>query len=249
MRDANLPRGTEWTEEKINPRLGIVWKPAPMDTLRAAAFRYLLPVISARLDPTIVAGVPMLRDDREGTLESGLNLVWEREWEDGFLSSDLFFRERELSVDDGSGNDPAELETIRDRRHGLELKWNQLIWRGAGLAAGYRYLDTSDRLSPQMGRREHLASIELRYQDPRGFFGGLGQIYRHIRSEDEDRPREDIFVTDLSVGYRFPGRRGTLALRVGNLFDEKYNWVTDPFDVSTGRTPRREIFATLSVNF
>jgi tetratricopeptide (TPR) repeat protein len=249
FRNGDIERGTNWKVDKVNPRLGAVWRFSSADTLRIAAFRYLLPSLAGRLDPTFLVGIPLLRDEGAGSLESGLHLLWEHEWDLGFLSADLFAREREVDVDLGSGAGPPELETFRARRHGLEVNWNQLIRGSSGLAFVYRYLSTRDQLNPETDREEHFASGAIRYLAPSGLFGSLIQTFRHVRSVDEQRPREDIFITDLNLGYRLPNRRGELQIGVGNLFNASFNWVTDRFDVFSGRAPRRQFLATLSLNF
>jgi outer membrane receptor protein involved in Fe transport len=74
--------------------------------------------------------------------------------------------------------------------------------------------------------------------------GGTWRVldFKSTRSDDT------IFIADASVAYEFPGKRGSVALVARNLFDRRFDWVTDQF-IFSGRVPAREIAVTLSLNF
>ncbi|MFQ5759695.1 MAG: FecR domain-containing protein [Acidiferrobacterales bacterium] len=56
-------------EDQFNPKLGVIWKPVPATTVRAAAFRVLKRTLASdqTLEPTQVAGFNQFFDDGEGT--------------------------------------------------------------------------------------------------------------------------------------------------------------------------------------
>ena len=247
-----------FTEKELNPRFGVIWSPTEQNTFRVAAFRYLLPRISARLDPMDVAGVTLFRNSLEGSLAQEANFVWEREWDSGFLSTNLFYQELEFSIEE---------DTVEGNQKGLEIELNQLLpWQGMGLSARYRYLDMEnddilkliEAFQPfsddpvLTDRQEHQFTLGLNYLNPKGFSAGLTQTYRSINSVNEDRPDEDIWVTDFRIGYEFSDKRGAFDLEVRNILDREFNWALDPFATGgllSAPRPSREVFATFSLNF
>jgi tetratricopeptide (TPR) repeat protein len=90
MDNANPANGGIWTIKETTGRLGLKWKAAQQHTIRLAAFEYLLPFTIARLDPTDVAGVPIFKNTREGSLVEEADLVWDFEWDRGLVSTTLF---------------------------------------------------------------------------------------------------------------------------------------------------------------
>ena len=89
-------QGTSWSTQEWGGRIGGIIKPNKTDTFRLATFRYLLPFITSRLDPTDVAGVSVLRNNYEGSLMEEWHGVWEHEWSSGYLSTDVFYLEKTL---------------------------------------------------------------------------------------------------------------------------------------------------------
>ncbi|MBW1714162.1 MAG: TonB-dependent receptor, partial [Deltaproteobacteria bacterium] len=239
--------GTEWSLAELGPRLGLIWTPSPHDTIRLAAFRYLLPFYASRVDPLDVAGVTIFRNHMEGSVAQEADLIWEREWKSGFFSANLFHVQREYTYKARS-LESTQMVTEDGRMSGLELALNQVLWPGLGLGLGYRFLDVEDEGLPAADRQDHLARAGLTYVHPSGFSASLSQTFRHLQFKAGDRADESMWLTDAQVGYEFPGKRGSVGLEVRNIFDQKFNWVTDFFVVS-GRAPGREILLSASFNF
>ena len=253
--------GAEWTIEALNPRLGVIWQPTERDTFRLAAFRYLLPLATARLDPMDVAGVSLYRNGLLGSETEEISLVWEREWTSGFFSASLFYQDIEYSRKQLQAGGTTAFDTRYGHSKGIDLRWNQLLpWPGTALTANYRYLDVhNDSLYtltggdlPATDRAEHLFAVDLNYVAPGGFFANARQTYRSIDSEAADRPNENFWITDLKLGFEFPEKRGRLQFEVRNLFDQQFNWVTDPFAITSALptpVPAREFWVSFSYDF
>jgi len=239
--------GTEWNLAELGPRLGLIWTPTRRDTFRLAAFRYLLPFYTSRIDPMDVAGVTIFRNHMEASLAQEADLVWEREWPSGLFWANLFSVKREYNyrvrTDDGTVK-----VSEKGRMSGLELALNQLLWPGLGLEARYRYLDVEDEGLPSADRWDHQASLGLSWVDPSGFSARLRQTFRHQDLKSEGRPDESIWLTDARIAYELPGKRGKISLEARNIFDQKFNWMTDYF-VTTGRVPGQELLLTVSLTF
>ena len=214
--------------------------------MRVAAFRYLLPFLGGRLDPTDVAGVSIFRNTEEGAVIDEGDLVWEHEWETGLVSTNLFWLSKELDRAVVAGG-----QTVRrrsdGRRRGVDVELNQLVTDAVGLVARWRYLEVRDDSFPTLDRDEHRVDLALRYSGPHGLTAGVRQIVRPV---DRKRGLSDdvIWSTDVDVAWEFPGKRGEFTLGVHNLFDQEYNWVVDRFTID-GQVPDREIFTAVRVNF
>jgi tetratricopeptide (TPR) repeat protein len=247
MNQNNVFSGTEWAIHEFDPRLGVIIEPTSSDTVRLAAFRYITPFEARRLDPTDTAGVTIFRSTLEGSIAQEADLVWEHEWSSGFFSLNPFYLDREYSYKARQAG-VERMVTTRGRVKGMEGALNQILWHGLGLNLGYRYMEVDDENSPEASRKDHMASAGLSYLHPCGFFASVMETYRHEDLKAPGRRDEDIWLTDGQLGYIFPGRRGSASIAVRNIFDRRFNWVTDLF-VFQGRVPAREIVGTVSINF
>jgi tetratricopeptide (TPR) repeat protein len=244
LKNHNLYSAVEQQQEKVNPRLGLIFTPTPHDTLRLAGFRYLTPFTIDRLDPTDIAGIPLFRNDFENTVTEEYDLAWEHEWASGYVAINSFYLESETEEKNASGTVsrwPAQIK-------GIEPVWNQMLWQGFGLSLRYRFLDIENDYSSYKNREDHLTSATLNFLHPGGFFAGISQSFRKEHFKGSDRDTENIWLTDLALGYKFPGKRGVFRMDVKNLFDHQFNWVVDDM-VFNGRNPSREILASISFYF
>ena len=245
MKIGSFVHGTTWNESQWSPRLGLIWTPYKEHTVRLAGFRSLLPFSSDRLDPSDIAGISIHRNGTPGSLTDEGQLVWEYETEQGLWSAGLFYADREYS----------ELTTAsrvkwENRINGLELQHNRLLGMGMGLSGRYRFEQVKDpqaELNSTVNRNEHLAKVGLKWVDSSGWSAEAKETYRFL-DFTANRANENIWLTDLEVSYEFPKKWGSLQLEIDNLFDERFNWVTDAF-IFEGRNPAREAFMTLNVSF
>ncbi|MCX5809787.1 MAG: TonB-dependent receptor, partial [Proteobacteria bacterium] len=250
----------ELENSQWSPRAGLIFTPTKADTFRFAAFRYLMPFLSSRLDPSDIAGIPIYRNASWGTSTQEVDLVWEHGWSTGFLSTNLFYQEGQYAYSLMAGGSEFT-KNPNGYMRGFEMTLNQLIWKGLGLNAGYRYKNI-DYLDDNSGgyptqyatysyyadREEHQLNAGLKYLHQSGFSCGINQIYRHDYLKTNGISNENIWLTDVSFGYELPGKRGMLRLEVRNLFNNHFNWVTDYYTL-TGRDPERGIYGSVSLNF
>jgi len=246
MRNVNPTTDVDWRLKKINPRLGVIWKPTPENTFRLAGFRHLLPFISSRIDPTDIAGIPIARNATEGSQTEEFDISWEHEWETGFLATNLYSLRTNYRFKERVGNQTT-WDSQKGKLTGIEIDYNQLILSYAGLAAEYRYIEAENKALATADRQEHRLKLGLRLVYPNGFSAGIDQTYRNIEFENRGYT-EHIWITDMDVGYEFPGKKGVLTLALKNLFDQHFNWVTDRFTLK-GRAPERQATASFSLYF
>ncbi len=251
--------GTQWNRERLNPRFGVALMPTDSDTFRLAAFRYLVPFTYSRLDPMDVAGVCVYRTNLAGTLAEEIDLVWEHEWSRGYLYANIFRLQQESVVEYISEGD-LQAEKTETLLRGLEFAWNQLIGQGLGLAVTYGYKQAADKMTLLASKKkyeDHIVTTRLKYLHPSGLFASLTQIFRDTEMKEPDTddetassPHEDLWITDVKIGYELPLKAGRVSLEIRNVFDNHFNWFarTELLPVY-GRAPAREIVGSFSYNF
>ncbi len=244
LKNHNLYSTIEQKQEKLNPRIGLVFTPTPHDTIRMAGFRYLTSFTIDRLDPTDIAGIPLFRNQYDNTVTEEYDLALEHEWASGYVAMNLFYLESRTEEKNESGT----IYSFPARIKGIEPVWNQMLWPGFGLTVRYRFLDIENDYSPDKNREDHLASATLNYLHPKGFFAGISQSHRREIFSLSSRDNENIWLTDLTLGYKFFNKRGSIRIDMKNLFDHHFNWVVDDM-VFNGRIPAREVLASLSFYF
>ncbi len=251
----------DWTVDRVDPRAGLIWQPTSADTLRLAAFRYLLPFSPARLDPSDVAGVGVIRNTNEGARVTEYDLVWEHDWGLAFTSVNVFRLQGKTRQDSLDGNGAQQINYLKSEQQGVDVEWNQLLGVRFAWGMRYTYQDIEDDGSPsawdpvvfsplvllETDREEQLVTGGLRYVHPSGFSGGVSYTHKHLNLR-AGRDDEHVNLVDLDASYLIPGRRGELRLEIRNLLDDEFDWVTDRFIVA-GRSPAREVLGSLSVNF
>jgi hypothetical protein len=115
----------------------------------------------------------------------------------------------------------------------------------------------SDRISTAATDKlkTHRIPLGARFFHPSGFFGSIEGIYvnqdgrfQNVLTGQVSAGRDNFWILNASVGYRFPRRYGFLALDAANLLDENIN-----FQDSEANNPRisygRTIFGRIGVTF
>ncbi|MCW8830507.1 MAG: TonB-dependent receptor, partial [Gammaproteobacteria bacterium] len=238
MENADAFSNTTWDVEEIGPRLGLIWNASTDNTLRLSAFKYVLPFVTSRLDPVGIAGIPIFRNTDEGTIIEEIDLVWEYETEKGLVSFGVFSLDKES---------PPNTIGLEGQTDGVELTYETLLTMTTGLSSSYKYASIETQSEPSLNRDDQSLVIALHNQQSNGFSIGIKNTYRVINFEDgHDTP--DINILDADITYEFDDKAGEISLKVKNILDEEFNWVTDNF-VITGRNPEREYLLSATVNF
>lgn len=250
--------GTYGDTTQINPRLGLAWRFLPHDVLRLGAFRYVLPAVPARTDPNDVAGITIARNFLEGARVSEAALQWEHEWRRGFAAVSGFVLHSTSKDEHATQSGAIVMRALASDEHGAELEVNHLLTDNVAVTGGYRFAVVRDQDYPPQeiavepplpdnDRVEQSLSAGLRFVIRRGLSGGLGYTFRYLDLRD-GRANESINLLDLVLGQELPRKRGRVELRIDNLLDKRFDWVTDRFAVE-GRAPAREVLGTMTINF
>jgi tetratricopeptide (TPR) repeat protein len=249
---ADFIRGPQTDEDRINPKIGLIWEPTDRTTLRAAAFSTLhgglttsKQNIQPRLEPVQVAGFNQFffADQGERTKLRGLAL------DHGFSRSvfagiEVSHRDRHVPiVVDPVTSRLGEVGVNEDLQRAYvywtpttRLSFSTEYWREQFDNGEQAFLEVSDMQIRRL-------PIEARYFHLSGFSAGLRSSY--IRQNGHFEPtlappgsptefREDQFwVFDAWFGYRLPNRHGVLSLNIDNLLDEDFRFQdADPLNPS-----------------
>ncbi len=243
--NADPSSGGEWTIEETTGRLGLVWQATEQHTFRLARFKYLLPFLSARIDPTDVAGIPISKNTTEGSLVTESDLVWEMELDNGLLSANLYQVDGEYTS--AVLTDTGQLETtVSNQKKGIDLSLEWLAGLRTGLAGKLSRFSAKDQLQPDNDRDETLLSLSVKHVFANSLTLGVDQIARKI--EFDSGEEENIHVTNLAVSYEFDDKNQQIDFTVSNLTDAEFNWLTDTYSTS-GIAPERMMLLSYRLSF
>lgn len=249
MDNANPATGGEWELDNTNLRLGLAWNVVEGHTLRVASYAYILPFVTARLDPSDIAGITIFRNAAEGSEISETDLVWDYEWDTGLITTTLFNVEmtETSAIPDINGN---QIESSADtEKQGASVIANLLLGSRTGLAVGFGIFDQEEEADSDFDRSETQAALSLTHVFSNSLTVSAKQIFRQINFEDgSSREDEDISVTNLYAGYEFDDKAQAVEFHIINLADEEFNWITDDF-ASTGIAPERMYKAAYRISF
>ncbi len=224
IENVNSAVDTDWSENYLHPRVGVIFTPTPAHTLTFAHLRYLDTLqFAARIDSIEVAGQP-LASFYEGAVFEETAVGWTYEWSSGCLITRAFDLAMTIPVQEDS-SEVSPLTEYDYEYQGVEMSYNQVLGRRFGLNLGYIYLDVvKDAFSAANESRNQVLYGRLSYLNPSGFYCGLLQHYYMARYDENPEKRTNDFpITSIYLGYELPEKRGDIRLDVLNLFEEKFN--------------------------
>jgi tetratricopeptide (TPR) repeat protein len=243
---------------QINPKLGLLWEFHPGTTFRAAVFRTLKRtfVSSKTLEPTFVAGFNQFFDGLNATQAWRYGVALDHVVSDSAFAG-VEFTQSELDV-------PRLTPTAESDDFDATESFARgyFYWTPSKLlafSAEYQFeeFDVEQEVSTAAIEklRTHRIPLGARFFHPSGLFASVEGIYvnqdgrfENIFGGEPRSDREDFWIVNAGIGYRFPKRYGFLALNVENAFDENFNFQdTEPSNprISFGRA----IFGRLMVTF
>lgn len=212
------------------------------------------------IQPTQIAGFNQFFNDLNGTegwrYGAGLDAVLTEDINIGIEVS-----KRDLTVPFFRGGN--DLKADQDEElYRAYFYWAPLNFLSVNAEARYETFDRGEVTRNENPTKLDTLSlpIEARFFSPTGFFGTLGVAFIH---QDVDRTQSSTLrdgnnsftLVDLGAGFRFPERRGLIALEIRNLLDEDFNFQDDSFrtasedSVAAPFLPDRTVLARLILNF
>jgi hypothetical protein len=239
-------------QSELNPKIGVIWKPADFVTLRAAAFRVLKRRINADqgLEPTQLAGFNQFFDDQNGTVSESGGLAADFELHPR-LWSGLHVMRRDLKVP--FFNTPTEVFFDEQRVDSV---------------GGYVYWLPNQRLTlslqPEYQDFDHGAAfdtmrlteipLDIRFFFPVGLWMGAS-VTRVEQKGQFDGPggvvaegSDSFWLLDASLAYRLPRRRGTISLQGTNLLSEDFRFQEIDLNVAPRYIPETQVVLRVSIS-
>jgi tetratricopeptide (TPR) repeat protein len=251
------------SRSQVNPKFGITWNPFPNTTLRAAAFRVLKRTLitDQTLEPTQVAGFNQFFDDINSTESWRYGAAIDQKFSQtifggGELSArDLSVPFRSVVFDDFGDvvEDKVRRGNAQEYSGRAYLFWTPHPW--LALSAEYqreRFRNDSAVAFFFKDVTTHRVPLGLRLFHPSGFGLQLRSTYVNQHGEFVRRGatsfesgKDDFWLVDAGISYRFPKRYGFASIGATNLFDRHFRYQeTDLRNASI--IPSRGFFARLT---
>ncbi len=243
--------------DQFNPKVGLIWKPHPTTTVRAAAFKSLKRTLitDQTLEPTQVAGFNQFYDDADLTeawryggaidQEFGKHVLGGFEYSGRDLTVPLYGLDGTVAKADWKERlTRAYLFATPHPWVGLRAQYlREHFERPEGLGVGFPELQT-DRVPLGVG-----------FFHPSGVTATVTATWWNQEGEfesffDPTAPAtpgsSEFWLVDATFSYRLPKRYGFVSVGVTNLFDEDFEYFeVDPANVTI--QPTRSIFARVTL--
>jgi Tfp pilus assembly protein PilF len=271
--------------KKTYPKLGLKFTPQTGSEIRLAAFRHRNSVIESSLyetlEPTQITGFNQFYDDLERTDSWNYAAAYKQRFSNNLhFGISTLFRDLETKINILDLSTPFPSESRQsleydDKHATLWLNWTPNPLWGFGidysynnynLEEGLRAVDSSI-LAPDgiLKLETHKIPVSISYFHPSGIIGNLTTTYHNQKGNFIDLSGfmtesgdDDGLVTDITLSYRFPSRRGIASIGVKNIFDKDLNFEDrnsyDAIDPTATSSPssfanERVVFGKISVNF
>ncbi|VBB43135.1 Tetratricopeptide repeat domain protein [uncultured Desulfatiglans sp.] len=272
------PRDVAWTlgasidryegdlddKTRLNPKLGVTYRPFADTILRGAVFRTLKRTLIANqtVEPTQIAGFNQFFDDANGADSWRFGLAMDQR-----LAKRLFAgieaSKRKIDFAYQHFQEFCQPPTIEETDWEEDLLRGYLYWaphkrmsatvefRQEKLTADPEYLGGGSFTSLETLR----VPLGIRFFHPWGFGADLTVTYVDQSGSFDDpelgatRDERDTFwVTDVALHYRLPKRRGIVSMGVKNCFDESFRYY-EPDAVNPEIYPERLWFVRMTLAF
>jgi hypothetical protein len=218
------------------------WQTENGTTIRAAAFRTLLgpqlskQTVQPRLEPTHVVGFNQYFFGSEGEVAESYNLGLSRKFARELrFGTEISSRDVEIStVIPATPAGPAATvifnsDELLSRAY---LYWNPSDQLAFSSEFEFWHFDNHGEILGEgfMEMKTRRLPLSLRYFGPRGLKLGATASYVAQRGQFEVGPAtaapgsDRFWIVDATMGFRLPGRRGTVELSIRNLFDTEFQF-------------------------
>lgn len=251
--------------KQFNPKFGLRWDASPHTQLRLAAFRTLKRPVKAEqtIEPTQVTGFNQFFDDPTAADAKNYGFALEHQATNKlFAGIELTKRDLEVPYEDSvSVNKFFENQT--EYGHRAYIYW--ALNNTTTFAAEYQYEEFDRELTDNVGVNEpkklvtHKLPLSLKVNYPSGWSGSLTTSYydqdiiQYITDTTTVNNKDNFWMTDFKMGYRFSKRLGTINLEVRNLLDEDFMFYDAAFRTETSKPAtlyhERSIWLRLALTF
>ena len=247
--------------KQFNPKLGFSWDASPQTKLRLAAFRTLKRPITAdqSIEPSQVAGFNQFYDDPTAADAKTYGVALEhRATNKLFTGIELTKRDLEVPYIDIISNKVLEDQT--EYGHRVYINW--ALNNTTAISAEYQYeefdREQNDIVNQPKRLVTHKLPLSLKLNYPSGWSGSLTTSYYSQDIAQFVDPiilnsKDNFWMTDMNIGYRFPKRLGSVNIEVRNLFDDDFMFYDAAFRTETSKPATlyhdRSIWLRLALTF
>jgi len=221
--------------EKINPKIGLQWQLIENLRLRVAYFQTVKRSLltDQTIEPTQIAGFNQFFDDFNGTVSKRYGVGLDAKFSTNF-SGGIEYSQRDLKFD----SFPEDTRVTNNRKEELVrgyLYWTPLPSWSARIEAEFEGFKRSS-IDPFVVNEGEPAVVKtfslplgISYFHSSGFFSEIEGTYVHQKvdypsTSNSISGKDDFFLLDAKIGYRFPRRLGSLSIVAKNLFDTEFSY-------------------------
>jgi outer membrane receptor protein involved in Fe transport len=137
------------------------------------------------------------------------------------------------------------------------------------ISTAFQFEDFEREFTPGRGNdtdpqriKTYSAPLSVSYFSPTGFFGKIGATYVDQKTKfvtDNktgvllDTFKDNFWVIDASLGYRFPKRYGQIKIGVSNLLDQDFRYQSAGIDTQLPQRstyqPERTVYMSFNMSF
>jgi tetratricopeptide (TPR) repeat protein len=221
---------TSYTESQTNPKLGLVWNLSPATVLRLAGFKTVRSQIANNwtIAPTEVVGFNQIYDDFIGTQAKRYASALDHRFHED-LDAGVQFSRRVITrfSDELTGLDEEQVELD----HKAYLYWQIIDRLSLGATYGHekyqrtKFSGTTNPLRPATLETDTFR-LSGAYFHPSGFSAELAtsHVAQTVDVTGASEEDDSFWITDTTLGYRFPNRWGSVKFQVKNLFDKEFRY-------------------------
>ncbi|MEO8628546.1 MAG: TonB-dependent receptor [Betaproteobacteria bacterium] len=238
-------------QSQVNPKLGLIWKPTPPLTLRAAFFRVLKRRINSDqgLEPTQIAGFNQFFDDANGTKSRGAGAALDYRFTPTLFGGiEMVGRKLSWPLTISETGD-VQFDERTERSGLIYVYWLPADWLSFSTHPTYLRHERAN-LFGELKSAELPLSVRLFL--PSGVWAavtltGVWQKGQFVGPGGGLVDGADHFWTaDALIAYRFPQRRGTVSLQMTNLLNRTFRFQDIVF--GTPRfVPQRQVLMRISL--
>jgi tetratricopeptide (TPR) repeat protein len=230
-------------EDKLSPKTGILWSPHRALTFRAAWFQNIKrPLLTGQtIEPTQIAGFNQFFDDFHGSETERYGVAVDVKMADGLFGGIEFsWRNVDLALFDVTTR-VTTIEEQGEEFHRVYFNWMLYDCLAFSVEGFWEEYDNSGLTTPTpFELTTYRYPIGISYQSPIGLYAKVLGTYvdQEMKNTGGGLSQSDNFwVVDATIGYRFPGRLGTIVFGVKNAFDEAFSFQDYNFNTDKALTP------------
>lgn len=238
-----------YEKSSLSPKFGLSWNVSPNTTARLAAFRAFKRSLASNqtIEPTQIAGFNQFFDDSAGTVSTRYGIALDHNISSTF-SAGVELSQRKLEVPlFGAASALTRIEKQEEEARRAYFYWTPTSTWALGLEyyfEGFKREQSSFVvLDKPLELITHRLPLSVSYSAPSRFFARLSagpyrqNIVQQLAGGRTVADKDDFWIADLTLGYRFAKRRGLASLEIKNLFDKEFRFHDLDFQTGLPRTP------------